>query len=228
VAVLLVTLPTEAVTFTFPVVVMPETLVTVPADTVARLVSLEVHVATEVTGCEPLQVAAFAAMERVGTLAVKVPLVGVSVIEVMQPTVTVTVCVPLIDVFVLEVAVTVAVPTLAEVTRPLEETVATDAGVIVQATEGWLAVLPSLFVPVTRICTVLFVEPVSIVGDAGPTEIEFSVGLTKKPVQATPRTRTANTAKALARRNLCFVDVMIVTPWTRLLRLPVNRCHITA
>ena len=75
---------------------MPGTAVTTPAATVAKLVLLEVHVATEVTSGDPLQVVAVAVIEMlvVAPLALMLPLVGFNVIAVMQPTVTVTVCVP--------------------------------------------------------------------------------------------------------------------------------------
>ena len=63
---------------------------TVPAETVARFVLLEFHVATSVTSGEPLHVVAVAVIEKLGWLVVTVPLVGFSVIAVMQPTVTVT------------------------------------------------------------------------------------------------------------------------------------------
>jgi hypothetical protein len=47
---LLVTVPAEAVMATVPVVWLPATSVTKPADTVAKLVLLDVHVATSVSG----------------------------------------------------------------------------------------------------------------------------------------------------------------------------------
>ena len=65
---------------------------------------------------------------------------------------------------------------LADVTKPEEEMVATLVGLMVQETDGLFVVLPSLLVPNTVICTVLPVLPVSMVGDAGPTEIEEMVG----------------------------------------------------
>jgi len=68
---------------------LPAVAVTTPPETVAMAVLLEVHVATLVISCEPLQVAAVAVNEVVGALAVMLPLVGAIVIEVMQPTVTV-------------------------------------------------------------------------------------------------------------------------------------------
>jgi len=106
---------------------MPATADTTPAVTVARFVLLDVHFATDVTGCGPLQVVAVAAIVTVEPeLALTLPLVVSSVILLMQPTVTVTLCVPVIVGFSFEVAVTVAIPTLADVTRPVAETVATD------------------------------------------------------------------------------------------------------
>ena len=122
------------------------------------------------------------------------------------------------DGFWLAAAVTVAVPMLTDVTKPPEEIVATDVGLMVQLTDGLLVVLPSLFVPNTVICTVLFVVPLWMLGDAGPTAIEDNVGFTKKPRQATPATRVASTAKAPAKRSLCFVDdISLETPWAHLL-----------
>jgi len=56
-------------------------MVTVPADTVARFVLLEVQVATLVTSSDPLHVAAVAVIEIDGSLVVIVPLVGFSVID---------------------------------------------------------------------------------------------------------------------------------------------------
>lgn len=92
---------------------------------------------------------------------------------------------------------------LTDVTKPEAEIVATDVGVMVQETDGLFVVLPSLLVPNTVICTVLPVFPVSMVGDAGPTAIDDSVGLTKKPVQLTVRAKVASKAKVPARRSFC-------------------------
>lgn len=68
---LLTTLPIVAVMVTLPPVVRPATSVTTPAATVARLVLLEVQVATSVTGKEPLHVRASADKVSVVLLAVK-------------------------------------------------------------------------------------------------------------------------------------------------------------
>lgn len=119
----------------------------------------------------------------------------------MHPTVTVTVWVPVMDGFALAVAMTVAVPVPTDVTKPEEEMVATLIGVMLQATGTLLVVLPSLLVPNTVIWTVLSVFPVSMVGDAGPTEIELRVGLTKNPVQLTVRAKIASKKKEPARRS---------------------------
>jgi hypothetical protein len=81
VAAMLVTLPIDAVTATCPGVVLPVIIVTVPADTVARLVLLEVQVATLVTSSEPLHVVAVAVIEKDGSFVVIVPLVGFRVID---------------------------------------------------------------------------------------------------------------------------------------------------
>lgn len=99
---------------------------------------------------------------------------------------------------------TVAVPTLADVTRPVAETVATVVGVMVQDMDGLVAVLPSLLVPTAFICTVLFVFPVSMVGLAGPTASELSVGFTKNPRQLMAKASEARAAKAPMRRSLDF------------------------
>jgi hypothetical protein len=170
---------------------------------VAMDVLLETQLATEVISTTPLQVVAFAVYcsVLVAVEAEMVALVGVTAIVRMHPTVTLIVCDPVIDGFWLAVAVAVAVPVLTDVTRPVEETVATEVGVTLHETDGLLVVLPSLFVPTTVICTVLPVLPVSIVGDAGPTAIELSVGFWKKPVHATPRARTRSTAMALIHRS---------------------------
>jgi hypothetical protein len=90
-----------AVMLTVPGVVLPGTIVTVPAETVARLVLLEVQVATVVTSTVPLQdVTAFALKVSLGTFVVKGgPLVGCMLMDWIHPTVTVTVCVPVMDGF---------------------------------------------------------------------------------------------------------------------------------
>ena len=59
---------------------------TVPAETVARFVSLDVHVATEVTSGDPLHVVAVAVSAKDGLFVVIVPLVGFTVIAVIHPT----------------------------------------------------------------------------------------------------------------------------------------------
>jgi hypothetical protein len=114
----------------------------------------------------------------------------------------------------LEVAVTVAVPVLADVTKPVEEMVATLLGVMVQETDGLFVVLPSLLVPNTVICTVLPVFPVWMVADAGPTEIDDSVGFWKKPVQLMVLATVTSMAKVQAKRSFWLVEVIVVeTPW---------------
>ena len=85
--------------FTLPPVVTVAALWTTPAETVARVVSLEVQVATSVTGKSPLQVTAVAVNVSVRLLAVSAfALVGIW-IWLMHPTVTVTVCVPVAEGF---------------------------------------------------------------------------------------------------------------------------------
>lgn len=75
---LLTTFPMVAVMFTLPPVVRPDASVTTPADTVAKLVLLEVQVATLVTSKEPLQVSAVAVKISVVLLPVKgAALVGI-------------------------------------------------------------------------------------------------------------------------------------------------------
>ena len=67
---------------TVPGVVLPTTLLTVPADTVARLVLLEVHVAKSVMSATlSPQIVASALIERVGRLMLMVPFVGYKVID---------------------------------------------------------------------------------------------------------------------------------------------------
>ena len=173
---------------------------------------LEAQFATEVTPTVPLQVIALAVSDTVvPTLLLTEPLVGCIEIDVTHPTDTVTVCVPLMVGFTLEVAVTVAVPMATDVTKPEVEIVATPAaGVRLQETDGLLLVLPSLLTPNAVICTVLVVVPVRMVGVGGPTAIEESVGLTKKPLQLTAKASVASAAKAPARRSLCFADDIVI------------------
>jgi hypothetical protein len=96
----LMTLPTAAVMLTLPLVVLPVTIVTVPAETVAKLVLLDVQVATGVTSTMPLHVVACAVKVSVGAFVVKGgPLVGCILMDWIHPTVTFTVCVPVIDGF---------------------------------------------------------------------------------------------------------------------------------
>ena len=109
----------------------------------------------------------------------------------------------------MDVAVTVALPVLTDVTSPWELIVAIDVGLIVQATEGLLVVLPSLFVPSTVICTVLSVVPVSMVGEAGPTASDVSEGLTKNPLQLTASASVVSAAIAPATRSLLLADDII-------------------
>ena len=131
----------------------------------------------------------------------------------MQPTVTVRDCVPVIDGFWFEVAVTVAAPVATDVTSPVLETVATVVGVMVQVTDGLLLVLPSVLVPNTVICTVLFVLPVSIDGLAGPTASELNVGFTKNPVQLAARANIPRATKAPTKRKFFFFDdIPVSTP----------------
>ena len=88
---LLTTLPIVAVITTVPPVVRPVASSTTPDDTVARLVLLEVQVATSVTSSVPLHVTAMAVRLSVVLLLVSGwALVGVTWIDWIQPTVTVT------------------------------------------------------------------------------------------------------------------------------------------
>jgi hypothetical protein len=173
---------------------------------------LESQFATVVTPTDPLQVAAVAVSAWVApVLKLTEPLVGAIVIDVTHPTVTVRFCVPLMVGFTLEVAVTVAVPRATDVTKPEVEMVATpEAGRMLQETDGLLFVLPSLLIPNAVIWTVLPVVPVRMVGVGGPTAIEDSVGLTKKPLQLTAKASVASAAKAPARRSLYFTDDIVV------------------
>ena len=80
-----------ALIFTLPLVVLPETSVTTPSETVARFVLLEFQVATLVTSKEPLQVCAVAVNVSVVLFEVRAgALVGIW-IDWIHPTVTVTV-----------------------------------------------------------------------------------------------------------------------------------------
>jgi len=128
----------------------------------------------------------------------------------------VTLCVPVIDGLSLDAAVTVADPVATEVTRPFELIVAVDVGSMVQLTEG-LPVLPSLKVPTANIWTVLFVLPVSMVGEAGPTANDESVGFTKKPRQLAARARVASTENAPIKRKFVFFN-----------DIPVSTCLASA
>ena len=82
--------PAEAVICTVPSAPAVAVGVTTPAETVAICVLLDVHVETDVMSIEPLQVWAVALMETlvVPPLVIEA-LVGLSVIDVMQPTITV-------------------------------------------------------------------------------------------------------------------------------------------
>jgi hypothetical protein len=104
--------------------------------------------------------------------------------------------------------VTVACPTLTEVTRPVLEMVAVVVGVMLQVTDGSPVVLPSLLVPNAVICTVLSVLPVSIVGVGGPTESELNVGFTKNPLQLTANAKVASAANAPIKRSFEFFESM--------------------
>ena len=127
----------------------------------------------------------------------------------MQPTVTLTVCVPVMEGLSFAVAVTVAVPTATDFTNPLLLIVAVVVGLMLQLTPG-LPVLPSLNVPTANIWTVLLLLPVWMLGDAGPTASEESVGFTKKPRQLAASARPASMATAATARGACFFDDLIV------------------
>lgn len=88
---LLVTPPEDAVTLIVPSAPVVPVAVTTPADTVAICVLLEAHWATLVMSTTPLQVFALAVSETlVFPPLLRVPLVGCTEMELMQPTVTVT------------------------------------------------------------------------------------------------------------------------------------------
>ncbi len=193
---LLVMPPAEAEIVTVPSEPVVPVGLTTPAETVAMVVLLEVHVATDVMSTDPLHVCAVAVMAMlVMPPLLMLPLVGLSEIEVMHPTITVNDWVPVMEGLSLEVAVTVAEPVATDVTNPVLLIVAVVVGLTVQLTEG-LPVLPSLNVPTANICTVLFVFPVWIVGVAGPTASDDNVGFTKKPRQLAPRANVASAANA--------------------------------
>ena len=192
------------------------TAVANPPATVATAVLLELQLELLVTSTTPLHVVAFAA-----NVVVLVPetemvaLVGEIAIDWMHPTVTVSDCVPVMVGFCVEVAVIVAVPVLTDVTNPPVEIVATALGSMLHVTDA-LPVLPSLKVPTADICTVLFVFPVSMEGDAGATTSELRVGFTKNPRQLTAKANVASAAKAQIKRSLHFNEGILVTaPWVR-------------
>ena len=105
----------------------------------------------------------------------------------------------MIDGFLVAVAVTVADPVAVDVTNPLELIVATPvAGLMLHVTAGF-PVLPSLNVPTANICTVLFVLPVWMLGEAGPTAMEVRVGFTKNPLQLAAKANAPSAANAAIR-----------------------------
>ena len=130
------------------------TAVTTPPETVATWLLLVFQVATSVIGIAPLQVLAVAEIETVcGVPPTEMgALVGLSVIELIQPTVTVTVCVPETEGFCVAVAVTVAEPTATDVTKPFVLMVAMlpSFGLMLHETAGF-PVLPSLNCPMADI-----------------------------------------------------------------------------
>ena len=102
----------------------------------------------------------------------------------------------MIDGFWVAVAVIVADPVATDVTNPPALIVATpEAGLMLHVTAGF-PVLPSLYVPTATICTVLFVLPVWMLGVAGPTAIEVSVGFTKNPLQLAAKANAPSAANA--------------------------------
>jgi hypothetical protein len=140
--------------FTEPVVVLPVTSVTTPPVTVAKLVLLDVQVATSVkgTGVPPphgVPAAVRLSNELFPVNVNAAGLVGVTWID-WTHMVTVTVCSPVIVGFCVAAAVIVAVPVVTAVTNPLVEILATDASLVLQVT-GVLPVLPSLKVANTDI-----------------------------------------------------------------------------
>lgn len=112
------------------------------------------------------------------SLEVMLESVGVIAIELRFAIVTLTLVEPLI---VADVAVTLDVPGWLPLTMPVEETVKTAELAEDQLTEPVTSlVLPSLYVPVAVICSVL---PVLTDGVTGVTVMLFKVGLTKNPLQ---------------------------------------------
>jgi hypothetical protein len=214
---LLVTVPIEAVMTTGPSAPVLPVAVTTPSATVAIFVALEFHVAISRTFTSPLHVLAVAEVkENVVAGLAMLPLDGAIVIELTQATVTVSDCVPLMDGRILDVAVTVAVPVSTEVTKPAELMVATPVAGLMLHVTGVLPELPSLNVPTANICTVLSVVPVSMVGLAGPTEMELRVGFTKNPLQLASKAKVASAARAPIKRSCDFVeDIFFQAPWAR-------------
>lgn len=152
---MLITVPEVAVILTVPATKVDAKPV---ESIVTSVVLLDFHVAMSVISNVPLQVFAIA-MYCIPVPALTLLVVGVTAIDVIQPTVTVRVVDPAMAAFWVEVAVMVAVPRLTAVASPVADMVATDVGVLVQLTAG-LPVLPSLNVPEAVICTVLPVVPV--------------------------------------------------------------------
>jgi hypothetical protein len=121
-----------------------------------------------------------------------------------------------IDGFWVAVAVIVADPVATELTNPLEPIVAMPLdGEMLQVTAGF-PVLPSLYVPTANICTVLFVLPVWMLGEAGPTAMEVRVGFTKNPLQLAAKANAPSAAKAAIRWSFWVLTNMVVgTPRAR-------------
>jgi hypothetical protein len=57
-----------------------------------------------------------------------------------------------------------------------------------------------------------------MLGVAGPTVIDDSVGFTKNPRQLAPSAIMASTANAPVSRSVCFLEgILVATPWARTL-----------
>ena len=193
-----------AVTVTVPV--SPEVVLRTPVVesmlTPATLPALTVHVTSFVTTtCWPLAVAV--ATKDTGLPDTIEKFAGVTLIAVILESVTVMVAVPLT---VPAAPVITDFPGETPITIPfVEPTVATLVDALLQKMPEVTAfVLPSLYVPVAVIWSVLLCWMVAV----GPTAILVNVGLTKKPLHpmATPSSKTTAQAAIMddVRSNLAI------------------------
>ena len=134
---------------------------------------------------------------------------GETVMAVTLAGTTVSVVEPAMVELLVEVAVIVVVPTPTAVASPELLMLATVVELLLDQVTGVLPVLESLKVPTAVNCLVegLLVVPVVMVGVAGPTAIDVSVGSVKNPLQLTPKAMTTNTAKASVNDSLRPINI---------------------